>query len=70
MNALTEFKQAQKEGWAHFGPLEIITIAAGSRLVQYSGVATGMRVLDVGCGTSVVAITAARLGALRSLASI
>ena len=63
MNAFAEFKQAQKEGWANFGPLETITIAAGGRLVQYASVASGMRVLDVGCGTGVIAITAARSGA-------
>jgi SAM-dependent methyltransferase len=60
---LAEFKQAQKEGWAHFAPLEAITTPAAARLVLYAGVGHEARVLDVGCGTGVVAITAARLGA-------
>lgn len=63
MDALAQFKQAQREGWAHFAPLEAITTPAAARLVQHAGVKRGMRVLDVGCGTGVVAVTAARLGA-------
>lgn len=43
--------------------METFTIAAAARLVRFACVAKGMRVLDVGCGTGVVAITAARLGA-------
>ena len=63
MDGLAQFKRAQKEGWRHFASMEIFTTAAAGRLVQFAGVAKGIRVLDVGCGTGVVAITAARLGA-------
>lgn len=63
MDSLTQFKQMQKEAWANFGPFEAITIIPAGRLVRLAGIARGMRVLDVGCGTGVVAITAARAGA-------
>lgn len=63
MDGLAQFKEAQKEGWKNFAPLAVVTTAAAARLVQFAGIATGNRVLDVGCGTGVVAITAARAGA-------
>jgi len=63
VDALAEFKQAQREGWAHFAPLETLTTPAAARLVRHAGVREGARVLDVGCGTGVVAITAACRGA-------
>jgi 2-polyprenyl-3-methyl-5-hydroxy-6-metoxy-1,4-benzoquinol methylase len=66
MDVLAEFKQAQKEGWSHFAPLETMTTPTAARLVRHAGVMQGMRVLDVACGTGVVAITAARLGAVVS----
>lgn len=64
MDSFAEFKRAQKEGWAHFAPLEALTTPAAARLVRYGAVKGGSRVLDVACGTGVVAITAARIGAL------
>jgi SAM-dependent methyltransferase len=57
------FKAAQKFGWAHFAPLEAFTTSAAAQLVKHAKVRAGQRVLDVGCGTGVVAVTAARLGA-------
>jgi SAM-dependent methyltransferase len=57
------FKAAQKQGWAHFAPLEMITTIPAARLVKFAGVRAGQHVLDVACGTGVVAITAARMGA-------
>ncbi|HZP62252.1 MAG TPA: class I SAM-dependent methyltransferase [Terriglobales bacterium] len=63
MNSLAQFKQMQKEGWAKFTPLEVVTTPAAAHLVRHAAVKQGMHVLDVGCGTGVAAITAARLGA-------
>ena len=59
----SQFKQAQKQGWAHFAPLEALTIPQAARLVRHAKVKAGDQVLDVGCGTGVVSITAARMGA-------
>ena len=64
MDAFDQFKTAQKAGWAHFAPLAAITTTAAARLVGYARIQPGARVLDVACGTGVVAITAARAGAL------
>lgn len=57
------FKAAQREGWALFAPLETLTTPPAAMLVSYAGIAAGERVLDVACGTGVVAVTAARRGA-------
>lgn len=64
MDPVAQFKQAQKRSWVHFTPFEAITTPAAARLVQHAALATGMNVLDVACGTGVVAITAARSGAI------
>lgn len=58
-----QFKAAQREGWGLFAPLEAITIPSAFRLVEFAEVKKGQHVLDVACGTGVVAVTAARMGA-------
>jgi SAM-dependent methyltransferase len=63
MDPLTQFKNTQKQGWAHFAPLEAFTTPPAARLVRHARVGAGQRVLDVACGTGVVAVTAARAGA-------
>jgi ubiquinone/menaquinone biosynthesis C-methylase UbiE len=63
MDAFESFKAAQKQGWMHFAPFEVHTTPCAARLVKRAGVGSGQRVLDVACGTGVVSVTAARLGA-------
>ena len=53
MDPLDQFKQNQREGWAHFAPLEIVTTATAGQLVRFARVRAGDGVLDVGCGTGV-----------------
>lgn len=56
-------KAAQREGWGLFAPIAPFTTPSAAALVAWAGVRTGQKVLDVACGTGVVAITAAELGA-------
>lgn len=63
MDPFAEFKAAQRKGWAFFAPLEAITTIPAARLTAFARVQAGQRVLDVGSGTGVVAVTAARAGA-------
>lgn len=58
-----QLKSAQREGWALFAPLEAATTIPAAQLMKHAGIHAGQRVLDVACGTGVVAITAARRGA-------
>ncbi len=57
------FKEMQKQSWGLFAPLEVVTTIPAASLVKFSQIKANDTVLDVGCGTGVVAITAARLGA-------
>lgn len=63
MDVFESFKAAQRAGWAHFTPLQASTTEPAAHLVRHAGIQPGQRVLDVACGTGVVAVTAARLGA-------
>lgn len=61
--AIAKFKEGQRQGWKHFTPLEAMTTPAAALLVKFASIGAGQKILDVACGTGVVAITAARLGA-------
>src|SRR5437763_15232206 len=58
-----KFKQTQREGWSHFHPLAAMTTPTAAKLVNFASIKAGQRVLDVACGTGVVAVTCARRGA-------
>ncbi len=57
------FKDVHRAMWATFAPMATFTSPAAANLVRFAGIASGETVLDVGTGTGVVAITAARAGA-------
>lgn len=63
MNPNDALRADPKTVWASFAPLAAATIIPAGHLVAYAGISRGSRVLDVACGTGVVAITAARQGA-------
>ena len=58
-----DLKKRQREMWASFAPTATFTTPVAGHVVKFAGIAAGEHVLDVGTGTGVVAITAARAGA-------
>jgi SAM-dependent methyltransferase len=60
----TAMKAAARESWATFGPNAMFTTKPAATLVEWASVQRDERVLDVGCGTGVVAVTAAMRGAV------
>jgi SAM-dependent methyltransferase len=65
MSALDEFRQRQRSMWAagDYPTLSQHIAGVGERLVDRVGVESGMRVLDVACGSGNVALPAARADA-------
>lgn len=58
-----QLKAVQREGWSLFAPLEAVTTIPAADLVRHARVQAQQALLDVGCGTGVAALTAARAGA-------
>ncbi|HXJ83228.1 MAG TPA: class I SAM-dependent methyltransferase [Candidatus Methylomirabilis sp.] len=63
MDGIERFKANQKAAWANFATLENLTGRVAPSLVRFARIRPGLKVLDVACGTGVVAVTGARLGA-------
>ena len=62
LDPFAELKKRQREMWASFAPTAMFTTPVAAQLVKFADITAGERVLDVGTGTGVVAITAARAG--------
>ena len=58
-----DLKTRQREMWSSFAPTATFTTPVAGHLVEFAQIKPGETVLDVGTGTGVVAITAARAGA-------
>jgi SAM-dependent methyltransferase len=63
MDPIEQFKANQKIAWSTFAPAALFNQLVAPHVVRFAGIERGEKVLDVGCGTGVVALTAARRGA-------
>ena len=63
MTTLEQMKEKAKTVWSDFASMENFTGMAAPQLVKFANINANDRVLDVACGTGVVALTAARSGA-------
>ena len=63
MSDIPSIKDKAKKMWSTFAAFETVTALAAPELIKFAGVHRGDRLLDVGCGTGVVALTAAQVGA-------
>ena len=70
MTDYNAIKDNAKKMWSTFAAFETVTGLAAPELVKFAGVQKGDCVADVGCGTGVVAVTAAQVGAKVSASDI
>ena len=63
MSDISSIKDKAKKMWSTFAAFETVTALAAPELIKFAGVHRGDRLVDVGCGTGVVALTAAQVGA-------